>query len=302
MGKKCAFLILLALVIGTGLMPCVTSAATLYFTADDGNSPPTYLYSIDTNTHAITLLGSIDGLIPGMSPSPNFNVLYAVDRYNANFLTIDVSTFPAAGSVQVIGSLDRDIRELAYDASNNILYGFNFTTNRLVILDQSNGHFSSNVGDIGFRLRAMTFDQATETLYGISADNGVDEADLYTINTTNASATLVNPGEPNRDQISGIFALSTGPSASTMYAIGRDDAAYFFRINQTTAVETELRSLPPLANGTVARDLSAPFVEQTAAIPTLSEWGMMALILLFGISAVLVLRIKTRASAGRSRK
>ena len=301
MGKKCIFVILLALAIIAGLRPCVTSAATLYFTADDGNNPPTYLYSINTSTHAIQYLGSIDALIPGMSPSPNFNVLYAVDRYYGRLLTIDVSTFPASGSVQVVGNLNRDIRELAYDSTNNILYGFNFANNHLVTLNQADGTAAGNLGDIGFRLRAMTFDQVTGTLYGISADTGVDEADLYTIDTGTANATLVNPGEPNRNQISGIYALTTGNSTSTMYAIGRDEASYFFRINKSTAVETVLRSLPALTNGTVARDLSAPFL-QYRAIPTLSQWGMIVLILLFGISAILVLRAKTRASADRPRK
>jgi hypothetical protein len=294
--KKYVFLILFTLAIVTGLKPCGASAAILYFTAND-SSPPTSLYSIDTETpNAITLLGSIDGrLIPGLSPSPDYDILYAVDRNNGVLLTIDVSSgasgFPAAGSVQEIGPLYRDIRELAYDALNDTLYGFNFANNRLMTINQATGEaITPPEGNVGLRLRGMTFDQVTGTLYGITADVPGIDSELYTITTT-AVATVVNDGEPDRNQISGIFALPTGPT-STMYAIGRDDAAFLFSIDHLfTAAEIELTGIS-LPGEIVARDLAAPFLRPTP-IPTLSQWGMIVLSLLLGILGILALRTKT---------
>ena len=290
MGKKYVFLILFTLAIVTGLKPCGASAATLYFTAND-NTPPTSLYSIDTVTNTITPLGSLaEMLIPGLSPSPYPNILYAVDRNGGRFLTIDVSTFPAAGSIQVIGNLNRDIRELAYDALTDTLYGFNFANNRLVIIDQTNGNAISTVGNIGLRLRGMTFNQASRTLYGITAETGGYDVELYIIDLSTAAPALLASGEPDRYQISGIHALhTTGTSYDPMYAIGRDSAAFLFSINQATAVETELTGIS-LPGEIVPRDLAAPFEKQI--VPTLSQWSMIIFILLAGLGSIYYLRRK----------
>ena len=258
MRKKCVFLFIFAIGMATVSSPSRTTAATLFFTVND-SVPPTSLYSIDTETYVYTLLGSMENrLIPGLSPSPFPNVLYAVDRNLGEFLTIDVSTFPDAGSVQVIGSLDRDIQELAYDASTDTLYGFNFSTNRLTILDRNTGAFVSNVGSIGFRLRGITFNQATGTLYGLAAAQFGNSPDLYVIDPSTANATKVNDGFPGLDQISGIHALNTGTADDPMYAVGRaPSAASFFSIDQATAVATVLTGLS-LPGEESARDLAAP--------------------------------------------
>jgi len=286
-GKKYVFLILFTLLIVTGLKPCGASAAILYFTAND-STPPTTLYSIDTVTYTITPLGSLAGrLIPGLSPSPYPNILYAVDSNHTRLLTIDVSTFPAPGSARVIGSLNRNIRELAYDALTDTLYGFNFSNYRLMIIDQITGNATTTVGNIGLRLRGMTFNQASRTLYGITADTGSDDSELYTIDLSTAAPTLVASGEPDRYQISGIHVLHTSLSNNPMYAIGRDSAAFLFSINQSTAVETELTSIS-LPEGIVPRDLAAPFEEHT--VPTLNEWGMIIFMVLAGLGAVYYLR------------
>ncbi len=285
MAKKIVGIVILAALGALGLGPTAAVAFTLYFTVNDGTNPPTLLFKINTATLVTENLGPIPGtLIPGLAPSSDRDVLYAADRNNQELLRINVSTFPAPGSVQTVGSFGRDIRELAYDAGTNTLYGFDFGNERLYIVNTATGAATTDIGSIGLRLRAMTFNQVTRTLYGVASFP--DGGELYRIDPNTAALTLVNTGQPGLDQISGIHVVGS-TAATTMFAIGRDSASNFYTIDQATGVATALTPVS-FAGGRKARDLAAPLDELPA--PALGRWGLILSFLLLAGFALRRLR------------
>jgi len=266
-----------------GLSPTGAAAFTLYFTVNDGTNPPTRLFKIDTVTLATEALGPIPGsLVPGLAPSPYPNVLFAADRNHQRLLKIDVSTFPQPGSVENVGNFGRDIRELAYDATTGTLYGFDFNSEELYIINKTTGAAATLVGSIGMRLRAMTFDQLTRTLYGVvSFPEG---GGLYTIDPHTAALTPVDTSEPGLDQISGIHVVVGHPMVRIMFAIGRDGAANLYTINPATGVETALTPIV-LGGQQKVRDLAALLDNLQAPVPVMGKRGLvLSLLLLMGFA------------------
>ena len=266
---------------------CSTSyGATLYYATHSGRSGnPSTLWSINTDApYTQVALGTIDARIVGLSSSGIPNVIYAADRAASNLLAIDVSVFPAAGSVVTVGPFNQDIRGLAFDSTTATLYGRD-NNQYLYTIDSSTGAvIMPAIGQMAANISilAMTFD-SSGILYGMS-DSGQDL--LYTINTTTAAISLVNPpGGPGLQQISGIF---IDPETNIMYGVRRDGDEAFYSINQTDASATFLADL----DGEDARALAAPLPQRVSSIPTLSEWGMIIMVLLFAGCAVMALRKK----------
>lgn len=268
----------IGLLFALSALPLAASSADarlLYFTVNTG-SPPTLLFSIDAATQQIERLGPIpDTLLPGLAPSADTNVLYAADRNNQELLKINVARFPADGSVTTVGSFGRDIRELAYDALTDTLYGFDFGSEELYIIDSATGAAAPTpIGNVGLRLRGLTFDPTTRTLYGMSAFT--DDGELLVIDQDTAAPSVVAFFEPGLNQISGIHSQYGSP----MFGIGRDSAPNFYTIDEGTGVATAVTPMV-LAGQRRARDLAAPLLPGRMA-PAAGRLG------LFGVALVLL--------------
>ena len=142
------------------------STHTMFATTSGGRTSESFLETIDPETAATTLVGTITGVGD-----------------------------PVDGTV---------IIDLAVD-STGLMYGVEIVTDTLVAIDKTTGE-ATTIGSIGFDANYaadLDFDDYTGTLYFVSYDNGTGLEGLYTLNTTTGAATLVSPisADPSAAQI-----------------------------------------------------------------------------------------------------
>lgn len=219
-----AFLIYL---IVSGIVSAPAGAAYMFASdVDDG-----YLKRIDQTTGAATNVGPIGapGEVRGLSASPYPNIVYGAETSGQKLWTINVGT--GAGS-PVGGVFGYDIRELAYDPVNNVLYGTDLS--KLYTVDQNSGA-AALVGTFGLDIVfawALDYDTATSRIYGV--DTGWDQ--LFWADPSTGGATLI--GGPTRYNVTDIaFDRETGD----LYGIENgENPDYFFTIDKTTGATANI--------------------------------------------------------------
>ena len=147
------------------------------------------LYSVDPQTGTETLVNNQGGQLDwhGLAANQANNLLYAVAFDDDTLKTITPS-----GTITNIAPVNINVRGLAYDDSNGILYAINggnvggYPTQGLYTIDTTTGT-SNFIGtpNTSFDSSGLAFDENTGTLY---MNNGVG---LYNLDTSNGQATLI---------------------------------------------------------------------------------------------------------------
>lgn len=163
----------------------MANAGILFAANNDQNQ----LITVDTNTLAVTTIGSfgIDVSFGGMAYDGNTDTLYLVGgRRNNNLYSVNQST----GAATLIGSHGiEDLFGLAFDSLNNVLYASQFCcqpTLDLFSLDTITGA-ATNIGALNPGMGGLAYNSKTDQLIGIRDGAG----DLYAIDRTNAATTLL---------------------------------------------------------------------------------------------------------------
>jgi hypothetical protein len=252
--------------------------ATLYYSSLNGTD--TEIYRLDSVTGADALLTTVTGVqYFGLATSSAPKTIYAIDTTASTgcLYTFNVSTF----ANQLVGCAGVDIREIAYNLNNNILYGTNYSS--LYTINTSTGA-ATIVGSFAgpTAIWAMGYDQGTNTLYGVDSLSSL----LYTISTTTGAAALV--GATGQSRITDNY---VDPSTGTMFAIG-NDPNNFYSINNATGAAAVVNTV----TGIVAMGLAAPPPPLILAVPTMNEWGIIMFFFLAGTGSAYMIRRQQKAS------
>ena len=250
------------------------------------------LYTIDTTVPTATAIGTDNTGICSEIELGN-GVIYAADTGdNTNLRSIDPSTgllistltmtFPADGNVLtalefVGGTLYAGLTTEGGGAT--FLATVNLTTGIV-----------TTVGPTGVNspLGGLAYDTVSGTMYACSAGGSAGE--LFTVNLATGAATSVGPITVGVTAV-GTTALEFGPSG-TLYALPNPSdtlAGHLLTVNPGTGAATVLGYL-----GTTNMNALTASLPPTPVVPTLSEWGMLVMGLLFFIVAFKMIR-KNRA-------
>ena len=168
------------------------------------------LYTIDTVTGAMTVVGQTGVDLNGISYDPLHKIMYGIG--DDALYTINI----AAGGASFVGSTgvtDALFVGLACNTQGE-LYALNIDDSKLYKINPSTG-VATVVGSVGFNAsyaQDMEFDNNTGILYLAAYNNDTDAGELRTCNTTTGASTLIGPFM-NNSEICG-FAISYPPITS----------------------------------------------------------------------------------------
>jgi len=149
------------------------------------------LVSIDTDTLGVTSIGSLGVTFSfgGLAFDPNTDTLFMIGgRNNENLYTLDRTT----GQASLIGGYAvSDLFGLAFDSTNNVLYGAQYqggsTGTGLYSLNTTTGN-ATNISTILPRnIDGLAYDSNRDVLVGMNASFG----DLYSIDRSTGASTLL---------------------------------------------------------------------------------------------------------------
>ncbi|HBN26449.1 MAG TPA: hypothetical protein DD405_03150 [Desulfobacteraceae bacterium] len=276
-----------------------SAQTSLLITADDtctgGGSNLSSLYSADPQTGATSLIGPIGfNGVTGMAVLGDGR-LVASARADANGdrISILIEIDPLTGQGTLIGTIGNNEEggcgrtpDLTYDAATDTLYGIGFrcipgnshgNITELLRINQTTG-LGTTIGQTGF----FGGGNGLAISAGGTLFSSEDE-EFLTLNPLTGQGTLV----ANHDQ--GDFVMSAmdfHPRTRELFGIEFrfSDGADLVTVNTSTAVTTEIGELPPCSDALVF------FTSSPSNVPTLSEWGLIAMASILGIVGFMVAR------------
>src|SRR5271157_3858079 len=169
-------------------LPTGVFAGILYGIDDANNS----LVTFNTSTNAIAVIGSTgvgSGDFGDLTYDSNHGIMYwDAGRGNNSIYTLDLGT----GAATLVGATGlTDLFGLAYDTTNNALYGATGSSggSNFYSIDVSTGA-ATLIGNSGIYTGGLAYDSTNNTMYEYVAGTG----SLYSINLGNGVATLVSSG------------------------------------------------------------------------------------------------------------
>ena len=119
---------------------------TLYGSAVNNSTRPSDLVTINTETGAISVIGSINyWQVRGLAFDSNSNTLYGSDQFFDLLITIDTNS----GAGTTVGQFGfANMLGLAFDPTTNQLYGTDATTNQVISVNTSSG-LGTAIGSFG---------------------------------------------------------------------------------------------------------------------------------------------------------
>ena len=280
---------------------------TLYSCESPNNGPNPFLHTIDPNTGAtlstteITLAGEQLRGCNGLSRNPDSGVCWIVlsppgagdagSGGNAQRLLATID--PDTGVATLVGDTGERIAGIAFNTNGDTLYGITANADglfipKIVTLSKLNGSstFIQNLigGDVGGE--AIGFNPNDGLLYRASGDTPVLNVDAFfeSINPANMNVTPIPIsgdttvyGEQNSfvHESGNLFLIAQGGG-------GSDDVLHSINTN---GVVSFIGDMDHSAKG-LAFDCSVP----PSQVPTLSEWGLLAMAGILGIVGFMVIR------------
>ncbi len=286
-----------ALTVGLFLLSFTLSgnAQTLY-SCEKPDSVSPFLYTVNQSTGAtlttteITLAGEIVNGCTGMAKDPTTGVCWMILNITEPETTnprVLVTVDEVTGVATLIGDTGEAFSTIAFDADGT-LYGVTgdgaSPPETLFTLSKANGlpTFVQPLGN-GEDGEAIAFNPRDGLLYHASGTGDLNTAQIF--ETVNLQNGIVTP----------IF-LSGDPDSSEMTALVYSGNNRFFRVDgeelgQITAngFESIIADLDHQSKG-LALDCGIPGFPAETTIPTLSEWGLIAMAGILGIIGFIVIR------------
>jgi IPTL-CTERM motif len=282
----------------------VSSAQELLVTADDvcnqgTGSSGARLYRVDPDTAAFQEIGPIGFNGVGALAQIGDGRLVAGARADANGdkISILIEINPGTGQGSLIGTIGNQslggcgrVNDLTYDPATDTLFGLaiqcggvpanNFDPNLISINpDTGAGTVIGPTGFVDVAGNSLAISSGG-TLFGSGCCNPIEN--FYTINPQTGQGTLLSQVPPEDSLFNSfVFSPFTGELLGT---------ANFFPVTELrvvdpfTGLQTVIGQLPDCADG-------LEFFEfQPRPIPTLSEWGLIAMAGVLGIIGLLAIR------------
>jgi len=276
-GSKTPLLLINLAIVGVLLlMSTQARAAGTLFLVDDSGEDMNSLYTVNTNTGAVTFVGegNCDGLALSNNPS---NFLFCS---NSDQELFRIAT-DGAGLTFVADIGGNAARGLAFNTSNGMLYGTDdqdFGT-----INTTTGAFSP-LASLPEESEALAADPNNNLIYALERD---DNGDLMVYDIGANSWGIVGP----TTVADGIQAgLAFDPTANIVFAADRDGGIYQIDPSNGATVFIGDTGLP-------RNPVGLAFVPDVVSeVPTLSEWGLIAMAGILGIVGFMVMR-RSKATA-----
>lgn len=243
------------------------------------------LYTIATTTPSATVIGTDNtGICSEIELGGG--VVYAADTgTNTNLHLINPATGLLISTLTMTFSPDGDVFT-ALEFVGNTLYA-GLTTEGggptfLATVNLTTGTVTS-VGATGVNspLGGLAYDTRTRIMYAVTA--GGSAGQLLTVNLTTGAATVVGPITVGGTNV-GTTALEFGPSGM-LYALPNPFdalAGHLLTVNPATGAATDLGDFGITDMNALT---ASPILIPVTPVPTLSEWGMLAMGFLLLIAA-----------------
>ena len=198
-----------------------------------------HLVEIDTGTFAVTDVGAlgVNFQYGGLAYNSANNKLYMVDGEGGtnSLYTVNLTT----GAATLVGSHGlSELFGLAFDSSNNTLYGSQFIQNTpLRTMNTSTGAATAVGSAISAndRIGALAYDSTNNTLYGLEDCLGC--AQLFTINTSTGVGTLLKgTGLDTNDS-----GMTFDPASNRLWDVDVNNRLSYF--DPTTGAQTQVTVL-----------------------------------------------------------
>jgi hypothetical protein len=271
------------------LFATASNAQTLY-AATGSNGVNGNLFTVNPATAASTLVGPIlvggaPVSITGMAAHPVTGVLYAIVSNNSptnpnTLITIN----PATAVGTLVGALGQNGSDISFNSAGTLFVFLQGATNQLGTVNIATG-LVTPLGASGLAAfvsgGGMAINGAGPAFVAEHGSNGT----LDTINT----ATGVGTAGPAMNGGAGPEAIDAMAfsAGGVLFAVntnrsGSPTTNSLVTINTTTGAVTTIGALP---GDTDALAFAAGGLAGSAAVPTLSEWALVALALLLGLTA-----------------
>jgi len=248
------------------------------------NSIPGVLYSIDASNGAATPIVTLNGrgALNGLSYLQD--TLYGTDlRDFPGVDDFDIGSIATDGVITFLGNQNgsSNWHALASDETNGVLYSMDVGGLNGILERQFTDGSIVTVGPVmGVRASGMAYDDASGILYAVDFD-GV----LYTVSTINGTPNTIGPTgiSGNKkglayDECDRILYLNDGISKQ-LYTLDISTGAATL-VGSNDLVDDDINGLA--WKGTCPRAISE--------VPTLSEWGLIAMAGVLGIVGFMVIR------------
>jgi|GEM_PF-2111389 len=251
------------------------------------STEPAVLYSIDASTGKATPIVTLNGDASLAGLAFLHGTLYGSDLSNfpGSLSEYDIGSISTAGIITFLGDENgsSDWLGLASDEANGILYSIDYDNSEILTAQFLDGSVETIGSGVGFSAPGLEYDDTHGILYAISSDRS-----LYSVSTETGTANLIGPtGIP----ASGLEAGLAYDECNQILYANDGVLKQLYTLDVTTGAATLVGSngVTDTIDGLAWKGRCGSGLNP---IPTLSEWGLIAMAGVLGIAGLMVMRRK----------
>jgi hypothetical protein len=296
----------------TGLIGfCIALSAhaqpsTIYGSAYAGSGAAATLYTLNSTTGAGTVVGPIGFAQVGALAFAANGTLYGVgyDTTANDSVLITINTTTGAGTLVGLLGTGSFTQDIAFRPSDGVLFAY--VEGDIYTINTATG-VATLVGSTGSFPDGNAIAFSGSTLYLANDGGSGTDGTLQTINQATGAVTDVVPFTYGAGFTTGFIraaGMKFDPATSTLYAAivsgsGPANTRYLGTINTTTGAVTDIgTSVAGLDAIAITGAAAPPPPAAVTAVPTLSEWGLLATILMVALATV---SLRSRRDRNRGR-
>ena len=246
------------------------------------------LYSIDASTGQATPIVTLNGRASLTGLSFLQGTLYGTDLFNfpGNSGGLDIGSISTGGIITFLSDQNGsfDWQGLASDEAGGVLYTIDLSNSDILTVQSPDGSVETIGSGTGISAQGMAYDDANGILYAISFNGS-----LYTISIATGTSNLIGPtGIP---EISPELGLAYDECNQILYVNdGGLRQLYTLDVNSGAATLVGSNGVVDIIDGLAWKGICE--ITSPSQIPTLSEWGLIALAGILGIVGFIFMRRK----------
>ncbi len=248
---------------------------------------PAVLYSIDASSGAATPIVTLNGGASLTGLAFLEGTLYGTDLYNfpGGSGGNDIGSISTVGIITFLGNQNGSANwhGLAADEAGGVMYSIDLNNSNILTAQFPDGSVQTIGSGTGIDGRGMEYDDTHGILYATGTDS------LYTISIATGTSNLIGP---TGISLSNYVGLAYDECNQILYANAGVSTTQLYTLDVTTGVATLVGSngvdIP--IDGLAWK--GSCVIPGPNPIPTLSEWGLIAMAGLMGIIGFMVIRRK----------